>query len=150
MKKQPIWLVCQGLNLIWGGFASFAFHASYLKMGHYIDIASMSPMIAYLALYACLDMFMEDLNRLPHLNGLGEIYSFLMAIIGFVVLIAFGFYQAATRIWMNWILIGPGIIIAIAGILKLFVSNVILRREQWITIWIGLVGLACFIIAMRF
>lgn len=87
-------MICHGLTLIWGGFASFAFHAGYLHMGHYIDIATVFSMTSYPAFYAIFNLFLEDLNRCCRI---GHIVSKLAAIICFLINLWLGFLFKAKR-----------------------------------------------------
>ena len=94
IRKNPEWMICHGLTMIYGGIGSFAFHASYTKMGHKLDITGVFSMTSYPAIYSIFNIFLEDLNRYCRI---GDIVSKFAALAGFVVNIWLGFLIVAKR-----------------------------------------------------
>jgi hypothetical protein len=95
VKKNPSWLIYHGIILIWGGIGSFAFHASYVKFGHLMDITSVYFMLTYPAVFAFLNIFLEDLNRISVTLNVGDTISQLLAPFVFLGSLIFGFYVEA-------------------------------------------------------
>ena len=138
VRKHPEWLVYHGLILIYGGVGSFAFHASFTKMGHLFDITGVFAMLGFPATYAVVNIFMEDLNRFL---WIGDIVSKIAAPLSFIFSIWMGFWIVAKR--GNWENLGSEGVLAIMAFtlmgtipIKWLKERLIFGREYKINLWI--------------
>lgn len=148
VRKHPEWLVYHGLILIYGGVGSFAFHASYTKMGHLFDITAVFAMLGFPTTYAVLNLFLEELNRY---FWIGDIVSKLAAPLSFIFSTFLGFWIQANR--GNWEDFGAGeclalmAIILITALVTKWIKELRFEREYSINVWVLLGALVSIVIA---
>ena len=93
MLKQPLWLFFAGVNMSLVGLASFVNHASNTRFGNLLDHAGIPPAMGFLSIYAIADLFLEELNRVPFYDNLGDKLSPYLATISFITLPILAFYN---------------------------------------------------------
>lgn len=81
--------------MIWGGFGSFAMHASYLNMAGLLDIVSVIFMLSFPSCYAFLNLFLEDINRYGFDLDLGDTIGYVSAPFLFLLNIMVSFWAEA-------------------------------------------------------
>ena len=89
MRKNPIWVIFSGCNLIFTGIASFSFHASYVKLAHTLDIMGIFPLPGYFVTYSFANLFLEDIYR--NNLKLGKNVNQLLAILSYFGNLYFGY-----------------------------------------------------------